>query len=63
MVGPASHAKPSVLDRGQRTAEVLGALEDRDLVAQLGQPGGGGHAAEAASDHRHTSHGGTLGAG
>ena len=61
MVGPASHAKSSCCDRGQRTAEVLGALEERDLVAQLGQPGSGRHAAEAASDHHHTSHGGTLG--
>ncbi len=49
------------LDRGQRAAEVLGALEERDLVAELGQPGGGGHAAEATTDHHHTSHGGTLG--
>ena len=50
-----------VLDRRQRAAEVLGALEERDLVAQLGQPGSGRHAAEAASDHHHTSHEGTLG--
>jgi len=41
----------------QRATEGGGALEQVDLVAQLGQSGGNGHACEAATDHRHPRHG------
>jgi hypothetical protein len=46
-----------VLDRGQGAAEVVGTLEEGDVVAQLGQPRGRCHAAEPATDHHHARHG------
>ena len=46
-----------VLDRGQGAAEVVGTLEEGDVVAQLGQPRGRRRAAEPATDHHHARHG------
>ena len=46
-----------VLDRGQGAAEVVGALQEGDVVAQLGQTCGRCHAAEPATDHHHACHG------
>jgi hypothetical protein len=47
----------ALADRCQRATEVRGSFEQRDLVAELGQPGGRRHPAEPATDHHHPRHG------
>ncbi len=55
-VGPESQRNPSRSTKPERATEPGRRLEQGDLVAQLGQPRGGRHAAEAAPDHHHPRH-------
>ena len=54
--GPGVPREAVLADRGHRAAEGVQPLEHRDLVAELGQPGRRGQAAEPAAHHDHPRH-------